>query len=328
MFYFKKNTLRFILLILFIVFNYSIVNAQCNLLCNTDFENNQIAGTTVTIQDASFIPCWGTTAPDNKIEVWANGFNGVPSYSGNQFIELNAFYVSTLYQNFSVAPGTSITVSFAHRGRAGVDTMSVGIGPVGGPYTILGTYGDGNTAWGYYTVGYVIPSGLGSNYTLRFNSVYATGGNQAIGNFLDDISVNLPSSSVLSFVTNSVSCFSGNNGSTQVNVTGGSSPFTYSWNPTGAITSSISSITAGTYSVYVTESNGCKKTGTVSIAQGNPLNFTVTPQNTTCFGVNDGSVTANVTGGTVLLILIHGYLLVEMLHLHQGYLQRHTHYKP
>jgi gliding motility-associated-like protein len=296
----KKNKLFYTLIGMFFMLNYSLIDAQCSLLCNTDFENNQIAGTTVTIQDASFVPCWGTTAPDNMIEVWANGFNGVPSYSGNQFIELNAFYVSTLFQNFSVAPSTSITVSFAHRGRAGVDTMSVEIGPIGGPYVALGTYGDGNTAWGYYTVGYIIPASLGSNYTLRFNSIYATGGNQAIGNFLDAISVNLPSNSILTLSSTSVSCFGGSNGTAQVSITNGSSPYTYTWSPSGLNTNTLSSLTAGIYTVNITEANGCSKSGTVNVFGSVSMSSTITSQNESCSGSQDGTAAVSLNGASNL----------------------------
>lgn len=283
----------FFIVLLFLVNGFSL-KAQCNLLCNTDFENLQNSPT-VIIVDTAFVPCWGTTASDNKIEVWHTGFNGVPSYSGNQFIELNAFFVSTLFQNFTTAPGTSVTVSFAHRGRAGTDVMSVSIGPVGGPLTSLGTFTDGNTAWGYYTIGYVVPMGLGSNYTLQFNSVSAAGGNPAIGNFLDAISVALPSSATLSLTSTPVSCPGINDGTAQVTVTGGASPFTYIWAPSGGNASSASGLSAGIYSVNVTETNGCAKTGTVAVLSGSSVSLAVSSQSTSCFGASDGSaqVTAN-----------------------------------
>jgi gliding motility-associated-like protein len=199
-----KNKVKLSIMILFFLFS-SQTYSQCNLLCNTDFENNQIT-TSLIIFDAINVPCWGTTAADNQIEVWTSGSLGVPSYSGNQFVELNANVVSTLYQNFTTLPGTSLSISFAHRGRSGVDVMSVSIGPVGGPYTTLGTFSDGNTAWGYYTASYLVPVGLGNNYSLRFNSVSAAGGNQSIGNFLDAININLPQNIIPTFAPVSDIC--------------------------------------------------------------------------------------------------------------------------
>jgi gliding motility-associated-like protein len=161
-----------------------------NLLCNSDFEDSQVAGPGgVTITNQNNIPCWKTTASDQQIEVWGSGVNGTPAYSGNQFIELNANMYSTLYQDFSGPSGTNLNISFAHRGRLGVDVMSVEIGPQGGPYTNLGTFSDDNTAWGYYTLNYILPLSTTGNYSLRFVSVNATGGNITFGNLLDAITI-------------------------------------------------------------------------------------------------------------------------------------------
>lgn len=109
------------------------VSAQttCTLSCNGDFENVTYGPTVSMVQDST-VPCWNTTAPDHIIEVWHNGYNSVPAYSGNQFVELNAYYQSMLYQNISVNSGDIITIKFAHRGRAGVDVMGVEVGPIGG----------------------------------------------------------------------------------------------------------------------------------------------------------------------------------------------------
>ncbi len=274
----------------------NLFHAQCSLLCNTDFENNQVTSS-VGIIDTSLVPCWGTTAPDNMIEVWHTGFNGVPSYSGNQFIELNAFFVSTLFQNFNTTPGTLVTISFAHRGRAGTDVMGVSVGPVGGALTSLGTFTDGNAAWGYYTVNYVIPAGFGNNYTLQFNSISAAGGNPALGNFLDAISVALPSSATLSLTSTPASCGS-NNGSAQVaSVTGGASPFSYTWSPGGGNSANITGIATGIYSVNVSETNGCIATGTVLVGSGASLTLTPSSVNASCNGAMDGSAQVAISGG-------------------------------
>jgi gliding motility-associated-like protein len=263
MIFLRSFFLKLIIISLGVLLNQGLTKAQCNLLCNTDFEDSQIT-TSVTIVDASLVPCWKTTASDNYIEVWHSGFNGVPAYSGNQFLELNAVQVSTLYQNFTVSIGASLSISFAHRGRQGVDVMSVDIGPNGGPYTTLGSYSDGNGAWGYYTVNYTIPMGLGNNYTLRFNSISSAGGNPSVGNFLDDISVNLPDVTLTSNITNA-SCGIGN-GAATANLVGGISPYTYLWSssPTQT-TQTASGLVAGVYYVSVTDSIGCTITASDTI---------------------------------------------------------------
>lgn len=186
---------------------YTVVIDQVNNFCNTDFETPLATGTSPNLVAEANVPCWDTTASDGIIELWPPGFEGVTAYSGNQLIELNANLVGTLFQDFTVIPGTTISVSFAHRGRQGNDVVGVEIGPIGGPYVSLGNFTDGNTAWALHTVNYTIPTGSGNNYTLRFVSVSSTGGSPSIGNLLDSISISslsctsAPASGVASYET-------------------------------------------------------------------------------------------------------------------------------
>lgn len=291
-----KRYIIYFISFLWLTFSFNSLNAQCNLLCNTDFENNQITQS-VIIVDTSLVPCWATTASDNKIEVWSSGFNGIPAYSGNQFIELNAFFVSTLFQNFTATPGTSVTISFAHRGRAGTDVMGVSIGPVGGALTSLGTFSDGNASWGYYSVNYVIPSGFGNNFTLQFNSISASGGDPALGNFLDAITVSLPSNATLNLTSTPISCNGLSDGSAQVLINGGLAPYTYTWSSNGGNNANASNLSAGIYSVQITEANGCSKTGTVLVGVTPSPTLNINSQDVSCVGSNDGSAQVFVTGG-------------------------------
>ena len=184
--------------------DYSVSISKNNYLCNTDFEDNQIvdSGNYIIVNQDS-VPCWETTASDSRIEVWGDGFLGFDAYSGNQFIELNANMRSTLFQNFERIPGSSALISFAHRGRdsGADDIMEVEIGPIGGPYTNLGSFSDGTDAWGYYSLEYIFPDGE-TNYTIRFKSIQPSG---SLGNFLDAISVVFPSSISSEIATGNVS---------------------------------------------------------------------------------------------------------------------------
>ena len=280
-----KNKFKLSFIILFSLFS-NQTYSQCNLLCNTDFENNQIT-TSLIIFDAINVPCWGTTAADNQIEVWSSGALGVPSYSGNQFVELNANVVSTLYQNFTTLPGTSLSISFAHRGRSGVDVMSVSIGPVGGPYTTLGTYSDGNTAWGYYTVSYLVPLGLGNNYALRFNSVSAAGGNQSIGNFLDAISINLPQNIVPTFTPVSTICSGSSIGALPTTSNNG---ITGLWSP--AINNS-----ATTSYTFTPTAGQCATTTNLTISVNPIINPTFTTVSAICSGSPIGALPTTSNNG-------------------------------
>ncbi|HND89121.1 MAG TPA: hypothetical protein PK971_12380, partial [Saprospiraceae bacterium] len=89
------------------------------------------------------------------------------------------------------------------------------------------------------------------------------------------------------------------NGSINLSVSGGVSPYTFAWDPGGQTTEDISNLLAGTYTVTVTGSNGCTKTAQVTITNNNPP-FTVTPTivaNTTCNGTGNGSISLSVSPG-------------------------------
>lgn len=154
------------------------------------------------------VPGWKTTASDHRIEFWTNGYLGIPSARNNQFVELNANEISTLYQDVATTPGEILNWELAHRGRNGVDTMNVVAGPIGGPYIVIATLSDDNSAWVYHDGAYTVPAGQ-TTTRYGFQAVSSAGGNLTQGNFLDDISFGTPacvqvSISVVSLGTNPV----------------------------------------------------------------------------------------------------------------------------
>lgn len=238
----------------------------CSAICNSGFEGAQLlTPNTMGLFTQNNVPCWKTTATDTIIELWGNGFNGVNSYSGNQFAELNGTMVSTLYQDFVASPGSTASISFAHRGRAGTDVMSLSIGPVGGPYALVGTFSAGNTAWEYHTVSYTFPNTSTTNYSLRFNSISAAGGNPAVGNFLDAISLTL-AQPIVSIDVVDATCSMG--GSLTAHVTGGAPSYSYDWQPSLGNSSTYADLAAGTYDLIVTDAHGCTGSATAIISGG------------------------------------------------------------
>ncbi len=103
--------------------------------------------------------------------------------------------------------------------------------------------------------------------------------------------------SVSSTPTN-VDCFGGNNGSIDVTVTGGTTPFDYLWD-TGATTEDLTDLTAGNYNLTVTDANGCTGTITVTITEPTVLALTATSTNLTCNLSADGEIDITPTGGTL-----------------------------
>ena len=94
-----------------------------------------------------------------------------------------------------------------------------------------------------------------------------------------------------------VSCNGGSNGSITANVTGGVSPYNYDWS-NGSSSTTISNLTAGSYTLTVTDDNGCTKMATYQVTQPQPLDINlVSLHHESCFGEEDGSITISVSGG-------------------------------
>lgn len=95
-----------------------------------------------------------------------------------------------------------------------------------------------------------------------------------------------------------VSCFNGSNGSANSTVTGGVGPYSYSWNPVSVTFPNASGLTAGSYTLIVTDAKGCTRTGTVTITQPPILSATVSSANETCSYSNNGTAVVGPSGGT------------------------------
>jgi len=98
-------------------------------------------------------------------------------------------------------------------------------------------------------------------------------------------------------MTTNLSCNGGNDGTIDISVSGGTAPYTYLWNNT-ATTEDLTGLTAGTYSVTVTDANGCTATESITLTEPTLLSALATATNVSCNGGNDGTVDLSVTGGT------------------------------
>ncbi len=94
-----------------------------------------------------------------------------------------------------------------------------------------------------------------------------------------------------------VSCLGQQNGSATAAGSGGVGPFEYAWS-NGDTTATAQNLYAGTYFVSVTDSEGCSATTSVEITQPAVLQANASATGETAFGANDGTATANPTGGT------------------------------
>ncbi len=109
--------------------------------------------------------------------------------------------------------------------------------------------------------------------------------------------INAPTALSLSGTVFDVSCFGGSNGSIDLTVSGGQTPYTFLWNDAD-INEDRSAIMAGTYLVTVTDANGCFDTISFVVNQPNDLTYSTVVTHTSCFGASDGAIDLTVSGGT------------------------------
>ncbi len=96
-----------------------------------------------------------------------------------------------------------------------------------------------------------------------------------------------------------VLCFGESTGAIDLKVTDGTAPYLYVWSNV-ATTQDITGLTAGTYSVTITDANNCTITASTTITQPMPLSNTFNViKYPSCYGGNDGIVESIPNGGTV-----------------------------
>ncbi|MCB0430465.1 MAG: PKD domain-containing protein [Flavobacteriales bacterium] len=91
------------------------------------------------------------------------------------------------------------------------------------------------------------------------------------------------------------SCGNSDGGIT-LNVTGGISPYSYMWN-NGATTANLSGITAGAYSVTVSDSAGCYDVLPLNVNDMGGPSVSSANSFPLCYGGSDGAIDATVSGG-------------------------------
>ena len=94
-----------------------------------------------------------------------------------------------------------------------------------------------------------------------------------------------------------VTCNGANNGTASVTLTGAANPVSYAWS-NGASTQNVNNLAPGTYTVNILDGNNCPAVLSISIAEPPALSANTSATGVTANGANDGTATANPTGGT------------------------------
>ncbi|PKP22178.1 MAG: hypothetical protein CVU05_04980 [Bacteroidetes bacterium HGW-Bacteroidetes-21] len=114
----------------------------------------------------------------------------------------------------------------------------------------------------------------------------------------ESFTINEPAELVATITPQNILCFGDINGQANLNVTGGTHPYSYNWN-NGSNNEDLSGLSAGNYSVIVTDHNLCQTSASTTITSVSaPLETALTPTHLLCYGYNNGNIINAVQGGT------------------------------
>ncbi|MBK9638033.1 MAG: SprB repeat-containing protein [Bacteroidetes bacterium] len=253
-----------------IVASFTTQQATCN-------QPNGSATVTASGGVSPYTLLWETGATTSTISNLLAG-----NYSVTVTDSLNCSIVDSITVSNSGAPVIQLqnqTLPSCFGGNDGSLTITITSGQT--PYTILWSNGDtGLTAdslsAGTYTV--IVSDGLGCITSQSFN-------------LTQPAAITLQLSSTPSYCEQV-------NGSATVIASGGTGTLSYLWSNT-ATTSTISSLSFGSYTVTVTDQNFCTSSSSVNVNSiASPSATTNQVTNVNCFGGSIGAVTVNITGGS------------------------------
>jgi len=280
--------------------NYSVTVID-NSACSSSLNVNITEPTSINLSEThTDVLCnGGSTA---SIDVTATGGTSPYNYLWNDAI--------TTEDRANISAGNySATISDNNSCTASLNTT------INEPSVLSVTEAHGNVSCNNGSDGWInlITSGGTSPYNFIWNTgsstenqVNITAGNYSV--IVNDnnscttslsVSITQPVAIGISEAQANVTCNGYSDGTITITVTGGTSPYSYVWND-GVTTQNRVNVPAGSYSVTVTDANLCSAVINIIILQ--PLGMVLTTSfiNPTCETNNsDGSITLNVTGGSI-----------------------------
>jgi type II secretory pathway pseudopilin PulG len=272
---------------------------------------------------------WDTTEPDNVIELWkddgagpqtgttvqaANGGKPISAEDGSQWAELNANQTGALFQDLPTVSGQILQWSVWHRGRYSSaanatkkDVMQVQIGSTTSQSAQVPTgqtsanISDGPDAWVLYRGIYTVPAGQ-TLTRFQFAAISTASGDNSIGNFIDNLSLNNYVACLNTAPTDQTSTVNTPIPSLQLSASRGSGQFVWGGGNTlpAGLTLSSNGLITGTPTQPGTSAVLLTLTDTqTTFEQSVSFNWTVVPKPT----VTAPSTQRTSTGGTVNLAL-------------------------
>ncbi len=250
-----------------IIVNTTTTNAACG-------SANGSATASVSGGTAPYQYQWSNGSTSNTISNVAGGTYSLTVTDANNCTATGSATVISSGSNIKV------TVSSSNGNCSGQGSAAVSVSGGTAPY---------NYKWSTGSTAVSISNLITGNYSVI---VTDAGGCSAVQTF----AILTPTPIAVTVNASGATC--GNkNGSITTSVSGGTAPYTYLWS-NGATTANISNLNGGTYSVIITDANGCKSTTTLTVTQTSGITLTTSTTNATCVAIGSASVVASGGSGT------------------------------
>ena len=260
---------------------------------------NDIAGPTITSLSSSSTTCFGQSTGSASVTATGFGLSYLWSYLSQttpSVINLpQGIHTVTVSDFTNCLAVATITISQATQLNATISSFTnvACNGMNNGGATASANGGSPAYTYSWAPVGQTFS--VLSNVSAGTYTLIVKDANNCVGT--NTVAITQPYPLIINTNTvNNVSCNGGSNGSISASVTGGNSSYTYSWSPSLTSTTTVTNLSAGSYTFMVTDNMGCVSYSTYTVYQPAAL---VATTNTlfACAGIN-GSATVTPSGGT------------------------------
>jgi hypothetical protein len=275
---------------------YTVTATDANgCTANTSATVTQPTALSITL-NPTHIACFGnttgaiTTTPSGGTSPYTFNWGGGITTQNRTSLAAGTYTLTTTDANGCTAT-TSITLT-QPTAALSLSTSITHIVCGSGTGAINLTATGGTTAYTYNWAGGVTTEDR-SNLTAGSYAVTVTDANGCVAN--TTAVVNATSAPSLSTSVTHIACFGGT-GAINLTATGGS-PFTYNWSD-GVTTEDRTNLTAGSYIVTVTNTNGCTQTTSATVNSPTQLTLAASPTQVGCYGGSTGAINLTASGGT------------------------------
>jgi hypothetical protein len=266
------------------------------------------ASTTITqpsvlygsISNTNNVSCFGLTDGSISIAVtggttpyaynWSNGNTSALNNnlsSGSYTVTIaDSNNCNTILSSTITAPADSVstTVSSTNLACFGDNSGSAAVSASGGTGTLTYAWSNGASSAALSS----LPAGVYSVTVADANGCSKT-------NVITLIQPALIAPSLTS--SSNASCYGSSDGAIEIAISGGLAPYSQTWN-NGATSLINNNLSAGAYSVLITDASGCDTVFTSSVIQPDSISIAISGTNLLCNSDNSGAVSTTATGGT------------------------------